>query len=68
VISTGSPSAIHAATRGKRFRKSLMVAVFIVRQICITNLNLSIVKKLVGGFRIVTGEDVWLKQFTCNER
>jgi hypothetical protein len=37
VISTGSPSAIHAATRGKRFRKSLTVAVFIARQICITD-------------------------------
>src|SRR5882724_10917039 len=41
VISTGSPSAIHAATRGKLFRKSLTVAVFMVRQICITELNLS---------------------------
>src|ERR1035437_388012 len=36
VISTGSPSEIHAATRGKRLRKSLTVAVFIVRLICIT--------------------------------
>src|ERR1035437_366539 len=43
VISTGSPSAIHAATRGKRFRKSLTVAVFIVRQICITYPSLSTV-------------------------
>jgi hypothetical protein len=42
VISTGSPSAIHEATRAKRFRKSLTVAVFIVIQMCITTANLSI--------------------------
>src|ERR1017187_3038079 len=36
VISTDSPSSIHAATRGKRFRKSLTVAVFIVRLMCLT--------------------------------
>jgi hypothetical protein len=41
VISTGSPSAIHAATREKWFRKSLTVAVFIVIQICITPLKMS---------------------------
>src|SRR5205814_4039781 len=33
VISTDSPCSIHAATRGKRLRKSLTVAVFIVRQL-----------------------------------
>jgi len=51
VISTGSPSAIHAATRGKRFRKSRTVAVFIVIQICITGPELSTLSDYVGGYR-----------------
>ena len=36
VISTHSPSSIHRATVGKEFRRSRMVAVFIVRQECLT--------------------------------
>src|SRR5665213_2300727 len=36
VISTDSPSAIHEATRAKRFRKSLTEAVFIVIQAGLT--------------------------------
>jgi hypothetical protein len=39
VISTGSPSTSHEATRRKRFRKSLTVAVLIVIQMCITELK-----------------------------
>src|ERR1017187_1206637 len=51
VISTGSPSSIHAATRGKRFRRSLTVAVFIVRLMCLTERKLSTAFKSVprGG-------------------
>jgi hypothetical protein len=41
VISTCSPSAIHADTSAKRFRKSLTVAVFFVIQMCITGLKMS---------------------------
>src|SRR5258706_16045640 len=36
VISTDSPCSIQAATRGNRFRKSLTVAVLVVRQACLT--------------------------------
>src|ERR1039458_1615456 len=49
VISTGSPSLIHAATRGNRFRKSLTVAVFIVRLMCLTASRLPICKRLAGS-------------------
>ena len=37
VISTDSPSSIHRATCGNELRKSRMVAVFMVRLICITD-------------------------------
>src|SRR5437899_207597 len=45
VISTDSPWTIQAATRGKRFRKSLTVAVFIVRLNCLTCPRMSTASK-----------------------
>ena len=61
VISTGSPSTSHEATRGKRFRKSLTVAVFIVIQMCITELKGS---SLPGWFN----QRATLKQFRLISR